>query len=296
MNPEEITTDTLQEEAFAALLAKTLPAPSLQPLPRGLSERIAAATDARPTFWERLTVSLRPAPVRFALGGTVTAVALCAVFLPRLPKTEPTKPIKVAITAPTPEPIHNVVPTSTPSPAPERMTAPDAIVAPSPAPEVIAPTPSPVAPVKRLAVASLKEKAQIGFEPSQVSKSVAPIPELSHSQGAQGVAHISVGGRTVATKSELESTPTPASAAVQPTTQVARVPRIETTLVSGDIDDDKPEVSVGKPFNPLLVLTKEEKAQMEKERKIPSLSGAISGSESVARSSSNLGLLSAPVR
>ncbi|WP_309718556.1 hypothetical protein [Armatimonas sp.] len=312
MNPEEITTDTLQEEAFAALLAKTLPAPSLQPLPRGLSERIAAATDARPTFWERLTVSLRPAPVRFALGGAVTAAALCAVFLPRLPKTEPTSPIRVAITTPTPapivpaspEPVRNETAVPTPSPAPDAQEQATPLVA-SPAPVVIAPTPRPVVPGtdkrqaetvaswKRAGMVALKEKAQIGFDPSHVSKSVAPMPEMSRPQGAQGVARISVGGRTAATKSETESTPTPAPAVVQPATQVARAPRIETTLVSGDIEDEKLKVTEEKPFQLALGVTKE---QMKQEGKIGSLYSGTSGAESASRSSSNLGLLSAPVK
>jgi hypothetical protein len=105
MTPEESTTETWDDEAFAALLKRADTIPSPVALPPGLSERVAAATYARPrlALWETLARVLRPAPTRFALAGALTAGVLCAVFLPRVTKPElPGKPIVVG--QPTPGP------------------------------------------------------------------------------------------------------------------------------------------------------------------------------------------------
>ncbi|MCX6365349.1 MAG: hypothetical protein NTX57_01415 [Armatimonadetes bacterium] len=309
MNPEEITTDTLQEEAFAALLAKTLPAPSLQPLPRGLSERIAAATDARPTFWERLTVSLRPAPVRFALGGTVTAVALCAVFLPRLSLSPQTpqkaeSPTQVAkATNPTPSPVRVLVPTPAPPRVPEVKPDPSPSPAtpapvlvfkatptpePTPTPGVIVVTPAPHKKNKARLAPSM-EKIRVASEPSTSANPTLSAPESTTGSVAQTIntTNTTVAAGRSATL-EPEAVPTPSPTLTPSVSVVTRSPRTEVASVLASDEE--------KPFNPLFSLTKEEKEQMKKEPKIASLSGVNSGIGSGRRPGANVDLLSAPVR
>lgn len=303
MNPEEITTHELQESAFAELLTKALPAPALQALPPGLSERIALATYARPSFWETLTLALRPAPVRLALGGALSAGVLCAVFLPHLPKTPPV-PVSVASTQPSPKQGVAAVETKTEPPAVPASPAPPVTVAAlsTPAPSVpdarptAKPTgtsvkvkpvetaaPSPRESTTKVAVVPFKERTRIAPELSAIGR-----PHASTSGALAGHTAPAVTATTVAsarTKGEPEVTLTAAPLVTQPTPtpSASRTPRMEVALASGEEE---------KIFRVALDVTNE---QMKQEGKIGSLRPENSVTVAV-RPGSNLDLLSAPVK
>lgn len=137
MLPEETTEQTPDEAAFVALLKRAECAPPSLAVPSALSERIAAATYARPSIWERLSQVLRPAPARYALAGALAAGTVSAVFLPRLPKPEGVRVPVAAVTPPTTNTVN-------PTPAPRADEEPKTVSAPrDPAPvSATLPTPS----------------------------------------------------------------------------------------------------------------------------------------------------------
>lgn len=297
MDSEEITTDDLQEQAFAELLGRALPAPELQSLPLGLSERIAAATYARPSLWSKLALGLRPAPVRFALGGALTAAALVAVVLPRLPQSP------VVIPRPDqsnglPVAVNNQAPsTSAPDPNGEKP-----IIEPSPAPHtVIEPTPIPTAPnPKTPLVAMLPQKstatinkstaaiknagvvidpkptpeprktamvvaaAEQGTHGQDLRPAVSSVLLATHSTTGQGAptsaeAPSSVAGRSIE-KAEADPVPTPTPTVPAPVATVARLPRTEATLAS----DEEERSAENNSFKISLAVTKKQMADAAK--------------------------------
>ena len=299
MNPEEITIHELQESAFAELLTKALPAPALQALPPGLSERIAQATYARPSFWETLTLALRPAPVRLALGGALSAGVLCALFLPRLPKVpETVAPIaktnpavahleaktEPRVVSASPAPPVAIAAVSTPT-----LTVPSArpTVKPSNTSVNVKPVGT-VAPIAhenatKIAVVPFKERTRIAPELSAVGRT-----HVSASGALSGHMTSAVTSTTVASarskgEPEVALTSVPQVTQPTPTPSTSRTPRVEVALASSEDE---------KPFKVALDVTNE---QMKQEGKIGSLRPENSLVAAV-RPGSNLDLLSAPVK
>ncbi len=292
MTPEEITTNELHESAFAELMGRALPAPRVQPLPPGLSERIAAATYASPSFWETFTRALQPAPVRLALGGALSAGVLCAVFLPRLPKSPTvTSPVAVTNTNTVVAPAKTLA-----SPAPPRVVAAVSIPAATGSkaamvvkqekllvkPLVVATTPPTFTPTK-VAVAPFKERTRVAPELVTIGHtrpSASPLPSYTaHEAVPTRVASAQSKGapEVILTSAPLVTQPTPAPAA-------SRTPRVDVALAGSDDE---------KPFKVALDVTNE---QMKQEGKIGSLRSENSSLGVAARPGMNLDLLSAPVK
>ncbi|GEM_PF-6421821 len=109
--------------------------------PTSLSERIAAATYARPTFLDRVRGALRPAPARYALA-TAFTVGIVAVFVSRLP--QPVTVAEEALDGPAPAapaaparevtpPVTAAVPPSAVTPSAPAAAVPSRPSSPSPA-------------------------------------------------------------------------------------------------------------------------------------------------------------------
>lgn len=240
MPPEETTIENWDEEAFAALLKRADAAPSVVALPPGLSERVASATYARPTLWDKLARALRPAPVRFALGGALTAGVLSALFLPRINQPEPPKK-----TTPTTQIALNE-PSAAPSPSP----APPAVEAASPTPVLPTPAPAklPSAPSERAPIAAtpapVRTPASAAARPTRTPEPPTPRPNASRSVPAVNVNALRDHGSVaiVPTKPLVEApsaTPAPTSTvpaepAAQPTTAAVVAPRAVARVESSD--------------------------------------------------------------
>ncbi len=296
MIPEEITNESWDDEAFAALLKRASSAPDTAPLPPGLSQKIAAATYARPTLWDKLALVLRPAPARFALGGALTAAALCVVIVPRLSKTEissPPKtistppsdrvaPPKVAINdgnnivAPTPAP-PALVPAPVKPPRLEKFSAPKPTPAPALAVSYVPPIvpPTPVPPAVRIAPkeSTLEDHGNITVaRPASVAdahtSTVVPEPAAR-----LGGASATATARS-STKNDPEALPTPAPSIAQPIVVATRQPGEN----SGILDDTGNLQTRTKSVKINLGLSARERASMTKSTQIDSLTARNSES------------------
>lgn len=254
MKPEEITNESGDDEVFAGLLKRANSSPPLAPLPLGLSEKIAAATYARPTLWDKLALVLSPAPARFALGGAVTAAVLSAVLLPRFSRLEPVKmnPSPMVIVAeprpPAPKasegtsertmgnaPRPNVsapVSTKTPAGAVAKSQADKRAVAPLagrplPDPRLVHAAPS---------SSTLADRARVALAPSTPTSSThvaAAIPEPSAQSGQVIVAAATRSN----TESQSELLPTPSPTVTRPAALVAHPSHGEVALVNSDEEE-----------------------------------------------------------
>jgi hypothetical protein len=269
MLPEETTIENWDEEAFAALLKRADAAPSVVTLPPGLSERIATATYARPTLWDKLALALRPAPVRFALGGALTAGVLSALFLPRVTQPELTKKAtpmaQVAVIAPKDAPLPSPAPPAEvveqptlvqPTPAPEKrvpvapITASPAPVRPTPSvPPRPTPTPEPPAPrpntsrsVPAVNVNALRDHGSVAIVPTKPlvdtpSATPAPTSAVTADPAAQPTTNAVVAPRTVARVESSDAVPMSAPLTAQPSATGMRQARLATALSTSQSDE-----------------------------------------------------------
>ncbi|WP_395144140.1 hypothetical protein [Armatimonas sp.] len=286
MIPEEITNESWDDEAFAALLKRASSAPDIAPLPPGLSQRIAAATYARPTFWDKLALVLRPAPARFALGGALTAAALCVIVVPRLSKTEISSPPKIVSppqsdrvappqvvirdqAAPTPAPIISVRVTT-----PKKLSAPKPIPAPvltaAHVPPIMQPTPAArIAPQE----STLEDHGNITVaRPTSVADAHTStvVPEPAARLGGA----LSTATARSSTKSDSEALPTPAPSIAQPIVVATR----QLGENSGILDDTGNLQTHTKRVKINLGLSDRERASMTKPTQIDSLTARNSES------------------
>ena len=282
MIPEEITNESRNDEAFAALLKRASSAPDTAPLPPGLSQKIAAATYARPTLWDKLALVLRPAPARFALGGALTAAALCVVVVPRLSRTEISPapktistpqsdrvaPPQVAIrdqAAPTPAPIISVRVTT-----PKKLSAPKPTPAPALAVSYVPPIvpPTPVPPAVRIAPkeSTLEDHGNITVaRPASLADAHTStvVPEPAARVGGP----LATATARSSTKNEPEALPTPAPSIAQPIVVATRPPGEN----SGILDDTGKLQTRTKRVKINLGLSDRERASMTKLTQIDSL-------------------------
>lgn len=292
MIPEEITNESWDDEAFAALLKRASSAPDIAPLPLGLSQRIAAATYARPTLWDKLALVLRPAPARFALGGALTAAALCVVVVPRLSKTEIASPPKMVAppqsdrAAPPPQVAIGDVVAPTPAPIvsvrvapPKKLSAPKPTTAPALAVAPVSPTvhvqPTPAPPAARIAPqeSTLEDHGNITVaRPASVAdahtSTVVPEPTAR-----LGGASATATARS-STKNDPEALPTPAPSIAQPIVVATRQPGEN----SGILDDTGKLQTRTKRVKINLGLSDRERASMTKSTQIDSLTARNSES------------------
>lgn len=204
--------ELVSHRAFLERLREATRSEPLIAMPPGLSERIAAATYARPTIWSRISAALSPAPARYAFTGLALsgAAAICwvalkpATFVPNAPVASPT-PAAVAIADPTPAPVQPRPKAVAPTPAPI-VSAPQVAFAPTPAPiELPAPTLATRVPVPDMSAlpgavprksgpippSPAPERRATGAKPAAKQKALAPAKLVDPLEGQITVADAS---------------------------------------------------------------------------------------------------------
>lgn len=275
--------------AFLTAMTKGVKPLPLSPMPTGLSERIAAATFLRPSFWDRLTATLRPAPARYALGSALLAGTLCAVFLPRLSQTNPTVvlPAPVPVIEPTPSqaPAEEIVRAdSNPTPAPPRAKRNDVTVASGAARlpvRVAKNTPS-----KPVALIAAKEKASRPTDHRLVV--VAPTTLLAGESPKQatGVAAAVAANTTVVVE-------TPAAPPSVTVAAIAARPHSNGGHMTISTDDSALAEATPGDERVKVALSVTQKQVRDASGTITSLSGASGEYQSAGR---NLTIVASPVR
>ena len=228
--------ELISHQAFLERLREATRAEPLIAMPPGLSERIAAATYARPTLWSRISAALAPAPARYAFTGLALsgAAAICWVALKPSPMALPTPgaspaPNKVAIVDSTPAPALPTPKAVAATPAPFVAAPSQVALAPTPAPLDV---PAPSEPVERPApVASASVPTFTAAHPAPVKhqpgakpapkKSLAPAKLVDPLEGQVSVADASEGAmQSTPTGGEISGPTEAAPVAAQPSRSV----------------------------------------------------------------------------
>ena len=252
------------ELAFLERLREATLADSDIRMPVGLSERIAAATYARPTIWNRLAASLAPSPTRYAFGGVALSgvAALCWVMLrPSLDLVPPTPasspaPEQVAVVAPTPAPKARLPEVTRPvAPTPASIEKPVVVAAipksppisiPAPTPEFSTPEPDMSAlPMKPKKTGLVSAPKSVASTPAPSRPAAAPkLPPARFVEPTEGELVVADSADTIAPASTSGEIKTPSES--EPLTAQPRTASVSvvTTPVAAALNGDLTKISL----------------------------------------------------